>query len=272
MQRQVQLPIQCAEHHAVAAVAPEKRLHLREMPGNVTIVADGNALCVPLVGETCPQAQQRAVRRPPHGRAVGHIAVAPAGAVMHQPRPFCFGRMEEQLRFADGAGKVIGEGHGADFAVADLHPLVRKDEIRFVVRADVKRPVKALPIGWGHAPVAVRHERPQRVVSGQNRRAAAEIFALEARQHVQLAMVFMHFGRPVVAIRPECAVVVETLEGAVPILQIAADVHIEAVRGAPAGCAARTVEVILPVPRQHKGVTDVDFFALHGLFFSFQDC
>lgn len=71
--------------------------------------------------------------------------------------------MEEQLRFADGAGKVIGEGHGADFAVADLHPLVRKDEIRFVVRADVERPVKALPIGGGHAPVAVRHERPQRL-------------------------------------------------------------------------------------------------------------
>lgn len=65
---------------------------------------------------------------------------------MHQPRPFRFGRMEEQFWFADGAGKVIGEGHGADFAVADLHPLVRKDEIRFVVRADVKRPVKALPI------------------------------------------------------------------------------------------------------------------------------
>lgn len=92
---------------------------------------------------------------------------------MHQPRPFRFGRMEEQFWFADGAGKVIGEGHGADFAVADLHPLVRKDEIRFVVRADVKRPVKALPIGGGHAPVAVRHERPQRVVSGQNCRAAA---------------------------------------------------------------------------------------------------
>ena len=95
---------------------------------------------------------------------------------------------------------------------------------------------------------------------------SGHLHIFEAGKHVVFALPHMHLRRPVVPVGPEGAVVVEADRRTVPVLQVAAHIHVKAVGGAPAGLAAGAVQVISAAVDQHKGVADIDLSSFHVVY------
>lgn len=119
------------------------------------------------------------------------------------------------------AGISSSERGARDLPVLDLQPFMAKHEIGLAVLRP-EGAVQAFPAGGRRGAVRKRDKRAQRGIGTQNLRAPTPARRDEAAEQIVFPPPDVHFGRPIVAVRPKARrLAVKDDEGAFKMLEIA---------------------------------------------------